>query len=174
MRTTIMASVAHGINSEADFAKYFASPAAYDEWRKAPEHQQMMRDFAAPVSHWMVQAVNPQPGETVLELAAGLGETGMLAAELVAPGGEVIVSDQARAMLDGARARAEQEEERRREKKKSWREQVKQNLENQATMMRATPRYQQASPEERQKMDQAAAEKLVEGLRLVDATPINP
>jgi SAM-dependent methyltransferase len=69
----------------------------------------MMRDFAAPVSHWMVQAVNPQPGETVLELAAGLGETGMLAAELVAPGGEVIVSDQARAMLDGARARAEQQ-----------------------------------------------------------------
>jgi ubiquinone/menaquinone biosynthesis C-methylase UbiE len=66
----------------------------------------MMRDFAAPVSHWMVQAINPQPGETVLELAAGLGETGLLAAELVAPNGEVIVSDQARAMLDGARARA--------------------------------------------------------------------
>ncbi len=42
----------------------------------------------------------------MLELAAGLGETGMLAAELVAPGGSVIVSDQAEAMLEGARKRA--------------------------------------------------------------------
>lgn len=36
--------------------------------------------------------------------AAGLGETGLLAAELVAPTGGVILSDQAEAMLDGARA----------------------------------------------------------------------
>ena len=43
--------------------------------------------FGAPVSHWMIDAVAPQPGERVLELAAGLGETGLLAAELVAPGG---------------------------------------------------------------------------------------
>jgi ubiquinone/menaquinone biosynthesis C-methylase UbiE len=42
----------------------------------------------------------------VLELAAGLGETAMLAAELVAPLGGVIVSDQAEAMLEGARARS--------------------------------------------------------------------
>ena len=54
----------------------------------------------------MVDAVAPQPGERVLELAAGLGETGLLAAELVAPGGEVIISDQAEAMLEGARERA--------------------------------------------------------------------
>ena len=46
----------------------------------------------------------PQPGERVLELAAGLGETGMLAAELVAPLGGVVVSDQAEAMLEGARS----------------------------------------------------------------------
>ena len=48
----------------------------------------------------------PQPGQRVLELAAGLGETGMLAAELVAPMGGAIISDQAEAMLAGARARA--------------------------------------------------------------------
>ncbi len=47
-----------------------------------------------------------QPGDRVLELAAGLGETGMIAAELVAPMGGVIVSDQAEAMLAGARERA--------------------------------------------------------------------
>ena len=68
--------------------------------------QELMRSFAAPVSHWMIEAVSPQPGERVLELAAGMGETGMLAAELVAPVGGVIVSDQAEAMLAGARARA--------------------------------------------------------------------
>lgn len=68
--------------------------------------QEMMREFAAPVSHWMVEAISPQPGQRVLELAAGLGETGMLAAELVAPMGGVVVSDQAEAMLEGARARA--------------------------------------------------------------------
>jgi SAM-dependent methyltransferase len=54
----------------------------------------------------MLDAVSPRPGERVLELAAGLGETGMLAAELVAPMGGVIISDQAEAMLEGARARA--------------------------------------------------------------------
>ena len=65
-----------------------------------------VREFAAPLTHWMLDAINPQPGERVLELAAGLGETGMLAAELVAPIGGVIISDQAEAMLAGARERA--------------------------------------------------------------------
>jgi ubiquinone/menaquinone biosynthesis C-methylase UbiE len=68
--------------------------------------QAAMREFSAPVSHWMLDAISPQPGERVLELAAGLGETGMLAAELVAPMGGVVISDQAEAMLDGARERA--------------------------------------------------------------------
>jgi len=68
--------------------------------------QELLRELGAPVSHWMLDAISPQPGQRVLELAAGLGETGMLAAELVAPMGGVIVSDQAEAMLEGARARA--------------------------------------------------------------------
>jgi SAM-dependent methyltransferase len=68
--------------------------------------QETIRRFGAPVSAWMLDALDLQPGQRVLELAAGLGETGMLAAELVAPMGGVIVSDQADGMLDGARARA--------------------------------------------------------------------
>jgi SAM-dependent methyltransferase len=67
-----------------------------------------IRTFSAPVSHWMLDALSLQPGERVLELAAGVGETGLLAAELVAPLGEVVISDQAEAMLTGARARAEE------------------------------------------------------------------
>ena len=68
----------------------------------------LVRAWLAPVSHWMVEALALQPGERVLELAAGLGDTGLLAAELVAPGGTVLISDQAEAMLDGARARAKE------------------------------------------------------------------
>lgn len=84
--------------------------ASGEQWDEAApgwvRRQQMMRDFGAPVSHWLVDAIAPQPGHRVLELAAGIGETGLLAAELVAPGGKVIISDQSQAMLDGARERA--------------------------------------------------------------------
>jgi SAM-dependent methyltransferase len=70
--------------------------------------QELIRAFGAPVAHWLIDALALQPGERVLELAAGLGETGLLAAELVAPGGSVVISDQAEGMLAGARERAEQ------------------------------------------------------------------
>ncbi len=68
--------------------------------------QAAIRELFAPVSRWMVEAIDPQPGQRVLELAAGVGETGFLAAELVAPAGSVITSDQSEAMIEGARARA--------------------------------------------------------------------
>jgi SAM-dependent methyltransferase len=84
--------------------------ASLENWEEAAtgwsRRQEQVRAFAAPVSHWMLDAVSLQPGQRVLELAAGLGETGMLAAELVAPLGGVVISDQAEAMLEGARARA--------------------------------------------------------------------
>jgi len=84
--------------------------ASLESWEEAASgwtrQHEAMREFAAPVSHWMIDATAPQPGERVLELAAGLGETGMLVAELVAPVGGVIVSDQAEAMLSSARERA--------------------------------------------------------------------
>jgi SAM-dependent methyltransferase len=61
---------------------------------------------AAPVSEWMVEAIAPQPGETVLELAAGPGDTGLLAAERLRPGGKLISTDASEAMLEVARDRA--------------------------------------------------------------------
>ncbi len=60
----------------------------------------------APVSHWLVEAIDPQPGQRVLELAAGPGDTGFLAAELLRPAGTLISTDIAEPMLDVARARA--------------------------------------------------------------------
>ena len=48
----------------------------------------------------------PQPGERVLELACGPGGVGLAAAGLVAPGGEVVLSDVVAEMTAIAAARA--------------------------------------------------------------------
>ncbi len=65
-----------------------------------------VRDWGMPVSAAMVDALALQPGQRVLELAAGPGDTGFLAAELIRPGGTLISSDGAEAMVEVARARA--------------------------------------------------------------------
>ena len=69
-------------------------------------HRAVMQAGFEPVSHWMVDAIDPQPGHRVLELAAGPGDTGFLAAELIEPGGTLISSDIVEEMVDEARARA--------------------------------------------------------------------
>lgn len=72
-------------------------------WQRRREH---LRDATMPVSTWMVDALELQPGDDVLELAAGLGDTGFLAAELIAPTGTLICSDFVPEMLAAAQARA--------------------------------------------------------------------
>jgi SAM-dependent methyltransferase len=67
---------------------------------------QEIRAHGMPVSMWMIQQLGLQPGQRVLELAAGPGDTGLLAAELIRPGGTLICSDASEAMLEIARARA--------------------------------------------------------------------
>ena len=63
---------------------------------------------AQPVSMWMIDHLDPQPGHTILELAAGPGDTGLLAAELVQPGGTVILTDTSPNMVEAAERRAEE------------------------------------------------------------------
>src|SRR5918995_6838487 len=65
-------------------------------------------ESSRPVSEWMIRRLDPQPGDTVLELAAGLADTGLMAAHLVGEAGRVIVTDFAPEMLAGARRRAEE------------------------------------------------------------------
>jgi SAM-dependent methyltransferase len=67
-----------------------------------------MRHNTMPVTAWMVDAINPQPGQTLLELASGPGDVGFLAAELIIPGGTLISSDVAPEMLTAAQERAKE------------------------------------------------------------------
>jgi SAM-dependent methyltransferase len=66
-----------------------------------------LRRETMPVAEWMVDAIGPQPGNTLLELAAGPGDTGFLAAELIKPGGTLICSDFVPEMLNVAQERAQ-------------------------------------------------------------------
>src|SRR3954454_24873064 len=73
----------------------------------ARDREAFQRD-AMEVSRWLLEAAELQPGHTVLELAAGPGDTGLMAAELVAPGGRAIITDNADAMIEAAKARAKE------------------------------------------------------------------
>ncbi len=77
--------------------------AAAPGWER---RERWMRETSAPVSAWLIDAVRLQPGHRVLELAAGTGDVGLMAAELILPGGRLISSDQSGPMLTVARARA--------------------------------------------------------------------
>src|SRR5215210_6009686 len=82
-----------------------------DRWVRAAEGWEKQADKfgrdSMPVSTAMVEAIAPQPGHTVLDLAAGIGDTGYLDAELIQPGGELMTSDFAPEMLAAAQRRAE-------------------------------------------------------------------
>lgn len=86
--------------------------AIHDRWERSARgwtaRREWMRAFGMPVSEWMIDAVAPEPGQDVLELAAGIGDTGLLAASRLLPGGTLLSSDASEAMLDAARARAQE------------------------------------------------------------------
>lgn len=83
---------------------------AREAWERAAEgwsaHADAWDRITRPVTQWLVDALEPRPGQRVLELAAGAGDVGLLLAELVTPGGTVIVTDGAEAMVEAARERA--------------------------------------------------------------------
>jgi ubiquinone/menaquinone biosynthesis C-methylase UbiE len=59
-----------------------------------------------PVGEWLVARLDPQPGQTVLDLAAGTGDTGFLAAPRLEPGGRLITADLEPRMVEAARQHA--------------------------------------------------------------------
>jgi len=88
-----------------------AEDAEVNEWERVAAaweaNRQRVFDFFRAASDWLVAAIDPQPGQVVLDVAAGPGETGFLVAEAVGPTGRVISSDLAPTMVAAARRGAE-------------------------------------------------------------------
>ncbi len=63
-------------------------------------------DATRVVSERLVELLDPTPGQTILELAAGPGDTGFLAVPHLRPGGRLISTDVAPEMVETARRRA--------------------------------------------------------------------
>ena len=65
-------------------------------WERGRE---LLWESTRDVSEWLVQRLDPQPGDVVLDLAAGTGETGFLAAKR---GAKLISSDRSAQMVEAA------------------------------------------------------------------------
>src|SRR3954462_5019900 len=63
----------------------------------------LLQSATRDVSEWLVDRLDPQPGQTILELAAGTGETGFLAAGRRGEGGRLISSDRSPNRVEAAR-----------------------------------------------------------------------
>ena len=71
-------------------------------------HRRSVWDASRAVGEWLVDALDPQPGETVLELAAGVGDTGFAAARRLGSTGMLITTDFSEQMVQAARRRADE------------------------------------------------------------------
>jgi SAM-dependent methyltransferase len=67
-----------------------------------------LRDAFGPIYESLLDAVDLQPGQTILELAAGPGEMGLMAAPRLAPEGKVIITDFSGEMVAAARRQADE------------------------------------------------------------------
>jgi len=78
----------------------------YEQWQELAPRWDRGRDLlwasTRPVSEWLVAKLDPQPGQTILDVAAGTGETGFLAAERLGGAGKLISSDLSPNMLEAA------------------------------------------------------------------------
>jgi ubiquinone/menaquinone biosynthesis C-methylase UbiE len=84
---------------------------SYEVWQQMAagwdRDRRWMWEGSRAVGEWMVNALDPKPGQTILELAAGIGETGFLAAGRVGQGGKLISTDFAPTMVDAAQAESD-------------------------------------------------------------------
>jgi ubiquinone/menaquinone biosynthesis C-methylase UbiE len=59
------------------------------------------------INEWLAGQVDPQPGESILDVAAGTGDLGFIAAERVGADGKVLCTDFSPEMLEAARRNGE-------------------------------------------------------------------
>jgi ubiquinone/menaquinone biosynthesis C-methylase UbiE len=71
------------------------------------DRREWLMDITGRVNERLVEKADPQPGQTVLEVAAGTGDLGFLVAERVGNQGRVISTDFAPEMVDVARRQSE-------------------------------------------------------------------
>ena len=84
------------------------SRATWDTAASAWERQrERMWAATRPVGEGLIDLAAPQPGEIVLELAAGAGDTGLLALDRIGRDGRLILSDRSQGMLAAAGRNAE-------------------------------------------------------------------
>jgi ubiquinone/menaquinone biosynthesis C-methylase UbiE len=67
------------------------------------DRRDWLMEITGRVNDWLVQEADPQPGQTILDIAAGTGDLGFNAAERVGREGRVISTDFAPEMVDVAR-----------------------------------------------------------------------
>lgn len=84
------------------FAIAEALAPGWERWRARIEAT------TTPVREWMLRALAPQPGSTLLELAAGAGDTGFEAATIAGDQGRLLSTDFSPAMVEVARRRGAQ------------------------------------------------------------------
>ena len=74
------------------------------------DRREWLMGITGPANEWLAEKVNPQPGQTILEVAAGTGDLGFMVAERVGEDGRVISTDFAPEMVDVARRQSEARE----------------------------------------------------------------
>jgi SAM-dependent methyltransferase len=82
-----------------------------ENWDRIAPNWESERDFVMSstgvVSERLVERLDPQPGNTVLDIAAGTGDTGFMAAERIGEDGRLVSTDFAAAMVAAARRNSE-------------------------------------------------------------------
>ena len=67
------------------------------------DRREWMLGITGAINEWIVDQVDPQPGQTILDVAAGTGDLGFAAAERVGDEGGVICTDFSPEMIEAAR-----------------------------------------------------------------------
>ena len=81
------------------FETWQTTAPGWERWRA------QLAENLSPVRTWLITELAPRPGDTVLELCAGPGETGFAAAEIVGERGRLLSTDFSPEMVEMARRR---------------------------------------------------------------------
>ncbi|MDX6649600.1 MAG: hypothetical protein QOJ97_1551 [Solirubrobacteraceae bacterium] len=71
------------------------------------DRREWMLGITGSINDWLVEQAAPQPGQTVLDIAAGTGDLGFAAAERIGPEGRLLTTDFAPEMVEAAKRNGE-------------------------------------------------------------------